>query len=66
MLGKEIKFSPRESDYLLRDYPNSLYYNGFDFSVQAGGYNSFHEMRNLGLPDPFLSKHEYWNGRSEI
>jgi UDP:flavonoid glycosyltransferase YjiC (YdhE family) len=30
-----------------------MYYNGFDFAVQAGGYNSFHEMRNLGIPTLF-------------
>lgn len=52
MLGERLNFH-HERVYLLRDYPNSLYYNGFDFSVQAGGYNSFHEMRNLGLPTLF-------------
>ena len=38
---------------MLRDYPNSMYYNGIDFAIQAGGYNSFHEMRNLGIPTLF-------------
>ena len=38
---------------LLRDYPNSMYFNAFDASVQAGGYNSFHEMRTFGIPTLF-------------
>ena len=40
--------------HLLRDYPNALYLKAFDASVQAGGYNSFHEMRSLRLPTLFL------------
>ena len=52
MLGERLDFS-HERVHLLRDYPNSMYYNGFDFAVQAGGYNSFHEMRNLGIPTLF-------------
>jgi len=39
--------------HLLRDYPNSLYYKAFDVTVQAGGYNSFHEVRRFGLPTLF-------------
>lgn len=38
---------------ILRDYPNSIYINGFDATVQAGGYNSFHETRTFGLPALF-------------
>ena len=38
---------------ILRDYPNSMYFNGFDATVQAGGYNSFHETRIFGLPALF-------------
>ena len=52
MLGERLYFS-HERVHLLRDYPNSMYYNGFDFAIQAGGYNSFHEMRNLGMPTLF-------------
>ena len=40
--------------HLVRDYPNALYLKAFDASVQAGGYNSFHEMRSVGLPTLFL------------
>lgn len=38
---------------LLRDYPNSVYFNAFDACVQAGGYNSYHEVRKFGLPTVF-------------
>ena len=36
--------------HVLRDYPNSQYFKGFDAVIQAGGYNSFHETRAFGLP----------------
>jgi len=52
MLGERLDFT-HERVHLLRDYPNSMYFNGFDFAVQAGGYNSFHEMSNLGIPTLF-------------
>lgn len=39
--------------HVLRDYPNSQYFRGFDAVVQAGGYNSFHETRAFGLPALF-------------
>lgn len=52
MLGDRISFTnPRIR--LLRDYPNSMYFNAFDASIQAGGYNSFHEMRTFGIPTLF-------------
>ena len=52
MLGERLNFAHKRV-HLLRDYPNSMYYNGIDFAIQAGGYNSFHEMRNLGIPTLF-------------
>jgi predicted glycosyltransferase len=30
-----------------------MYFHGFDATVQAGGYNSFHETRKFGLPALF-------------
>ena len=52
LIGKRIDIDlPRVK--ILRDYPNSMYFNGFDATVQAGGYNSFHETRNFGLPALF-------------
>ena len=52
MLGERIDIS-LERVVLLRDYPNSMYFNAFDATVQAGGYNSFHETRRFGLPALF-------------
>ena len=52
MLGERVKISNKRVT-ILRDYPNSLYFNAFDFSIQAGGYNSFHEMRSMKLPTLF-------------
>jgi len=39
---------------VIRDYPNSLYIKGFDAAVQAGGYNSYQEMRTFGVPTLFI------------
>ena len=39
---------------IIRDYPNTLYAKAFDASVQAGGYNSYHEMRTFGVPTLFI------------
>ena len=52
MLGNRL---PVELDgiHLLRDYPNSRYYNAFDATIQAGGYNSFHEVRKFRIPTLF-------------
>ncbi|MEC7255875.1 MAG: hypothetical protein VXV76_04620 [Candidatus Thermoplasmatota archaeon] len=38
---------------IIRDYPNSMYFRGFDAVISAGGYNSYHEARNLGIPTLF-------------
>lgn len=52
LIGERINFGlPRL--LILRDYPNSMYFRGFDATVQAGGYNSFHETRKFGLPTLF-------------
>ena len=53
MLGDRLDVD-MERVHVLRDYPNSIYLNGFDFSIQAGGYNSFHEMRKMAIPTLFL------------
>ena len=52
MLGERIDLSMSRV-VLLRDYPNSMYFRAFDATVQAGGYNSFHETRRFGLPALF-------------
>ena len=49
MIGKRIEFK-HERVRVLRDYPNSIYFNSFDFSIMASGYNSYHEAVRFGLP----------------
>ena len=39
---------------IIRDYPNSLLFNAFDFAVMAGGYNSYHESIAFALPTLFI------------
>ena len=53
MLGARLDMN-MERVILLRDYPNVLYLNAFDALVQAGGYNSFHEARQVRIPTLFL------------
>ena len=52
MLGERLSID-LAGVVLVRDYPNSMYFNAFDASVQAGGYNSYHEVRKFGLPTVF-------------
>ena len=52
LLGQRITYS-HERVRILRDYPNAVYFKGFDYSIQAGGYNSFHEMRSSRIPTIF-------------
>lgn len=48
MIGDRLEINlPRV--HIIRDYPNSMYFRAFDATVQAGGYNSFHETRCFGL-----------------
>jgi len=53
MLGDRLRID-LDRVHLIRDYPNALFLQAFDYSVQAGGYNSFHEMRTLRIPTLFL------------
>jgi len=49
MLGSRFSFD-HERVRVLRDYPNSRYFQEIDFTVIAGGYNSYHEIIEAGLP----------------
>ena len=49
MIGSPLKITG-ERVRILRDYPNSLYFNSFDFAIMAGGYNSYHEAIAFQLP----------------
>ena len=48
MLGDRTQIN-LDRVHIVRDYPNALFFNAFDYSIQAGGYNSFHEMRSHGI-----------------
>jgi hypothetical protein len=49
MIGNRLNITG-ERIRTLRDYPNSLYFNSFDFAIMAGGYNSYHEAIAFQLP----------------
>lgn len=49
MIGARLSVEG-ERIQILRDYPNSIYFNGFDCSIIAGGYNSYHEVVHHQLP----------------
>ncbi|WP_313756394.1 hypothetical protein [Tissierella sp.] len=36
--------------FIIRDYPNSIYFNAFDFAIITGSYNTFHETIYFGVP----------------
>ncbi len=53
IIGNELKII--EDDIIvIKDYPNSKYFGGFDFAISACGYNSFHELLYFGVPTIFL------------
>ena len=43
---------------IIRDYPNSHSFNGFDFAIIAGGYNSYDEVIEFSLPIIFIPNTE--------
>jgi len=53
LIGNELKII-EDDIILIKDYPNSKYFNGFDFAVSACGYNTFHELVYFGVPTLFL------------
>jgi len=57
MLGERLPFT-HERLRVIRDYPNALYAHAFDASIQAGGYNSYQEMRIFGIPTLFIPNTE--------
>lgn len=45
---KPYKIDP--NIFTIRNYPNSIYFNAFDFAIITGSYNTFHETIYFGLP----------------
>lgn len=43
-----------ENTRILRGFPISKYFNAFDFSIAAAGYNTFHEVLEFQLPTIFI------------
>ena len=62
MLGERLSVN-LDRVVLLLDYPTPVYFNAFDASVQAGGYNSYHEMRKFASSYRVLPKHGDRDGR---
>ena len=44
--------------HVLRQYPNSLYFNAFDLAITAVGYNTFHELLHFGVPAVLIPNQE--------
>jgi len=57
LIGDRINITG-ERIRIIRDYPNSLSFNGFDFAIMAGGYNSYHEAIEFSLPTIFIPNTE--------
>ncbi len=54
ILGESIiaykRYDIDPSIFIIRDYPNSIYFNAFDFAVINASYNIFHETLYFGVP----------------
>jgi len=49
LIGERLDLG-QERLRLLRDFPNSRWFGEIDFSIIAGGYNSYHEMVEFCIP----------------
>lgn len=54
VLGESIiaqkRYNVDPNIFIIRDYPNSIYFNAFDFAIITGSYNIFHETMYFGVP----------------
>ena len=53
IIGKRIDVTG-DRIRVVQNYPNSKSFNGFDFAIMAGGYNSYHEVISFALPTIFI------------
>lgn len=53
--NSSVEFPQWASTRILRGFPISRYFNAFDFSISAAGYNTFHEVMAFGLPTIFIA-----------
>lgn len=53
--NSSVEFPNWPSVNILRGFPVSRYFNAFDFSISAAGYNTFHEVMAFGLPSIFIA-----------
>ncbi len=53
VIGDKLDIS-QQNVIVLRDFPNSKYFNAFDIAISAGGYNTFHELLYFGVPSIFV------------
>ncbi|MCA0970972.1 methyltransferase domain-containing protein [Halobacillus litoralis] len=44
----------RDRLFVIRDYPNSRFYEAFDLAITAAGYNTYHELMYFGVPSIFI------------
>ncbi|MEM7025339.1 MAG: glycosyltransferase, partial [Pseudomonadota bacterium] len=49
-----VRLEMFEGIRLVRGFPLSRYFNAFDMTVSAVGYNSYHELLTFGLPSIFV------------
>lgn len=53
ILGKGIEVSD-DRMMVLREYPNSMFFQAFDLSISAAGYNTYHELMYFQVPTIFI------------
>ena len=57
MIGDEVIYEhPRVR--IIRDYPNFKYFKDIDFALIAGGYNTYHEIIEAGIPSICYPNHK--------
>lgn len=53
IIGDSIQYD-HERVAIIKEYPNSIYFNCIDIAISAAGYNTFHELLYFGIPTVFI------------